>query len=350
MGTIGGGFSPASAAGEVSLGQRRFISGSALGLDLDTVLSVDPAQAANTGSPAQVTDTHPLDVTALNAVNVDLGSGINLLGDNGILALGAVNQFAQANSDGSSNSASGAVTNTGAIGVGGVGGVPQSDAPFDLSGLIGAGLAGTLGNLQLQAGALSSTATQAAGANGAQSGDYQIASLGLDLTSPLVTSIVTDLRTTLAGLQPTLDGITAALNALGLGLVTVSGLPTLTDLVDAITTVTSADGSITANLQTGQVSIDVAALLTTAGLDLNNLPANTAVLSYITNALTTQLLPAITSAFVIGVILMWVGIGLRQWAVTLLGQFFTVEVRVQSGQMAIDRVRTGVCGIRPAAG
>lgn len=68
MGTILVVSAPASAAGEVSLAQGRFISGSALGIDLDTLLSVDPAQAANTGSPAQVTDTHPLTVTALNGV------------------------------------------------------------------------------------------------------------------------------------------------------------------------------------------------------------------------------------------------------------------------------------------
>ncbi len=286
---------PASAAGEVSLGEGRFISGSALGIDLGTLLTVNPAQAANTGSPAQVTDLHPLSVAALNAVNVGLGGGINLLGTSGILALGAVNQFAQAHSDGSSSAASGAVTDQGALGVGGQAGVPQSDASFDLSGLIGP-LAGTLGNLQLHAGALSSTAAQAAGVGGAQSGAYAIAGLGLDLTSPLVASIVTNLRTTLAGLQPAVDGITASLNALGLGLVSVTGLPTLTDLVDAITTVTSADGSITANLQTGAVHIDAAAVLATAGLDINNLPANTEILPYLTNALTTQLLPALTNA------------------------------------------------------
>jgi protein-S-isoprenylcysteine O-methyltransferase len=49
----------------------------------------------------------------------------------------------------------------------------------------------------------------------------------------------------------------------------------------------------------------------------------------------------ITSArwgvFVVGLVLMWAGIALRQWAVSLLGRFFTVDVRVQSDQRVINR-------------
>ncbi len=43
------------------------------------------------------------------------------------------------------------------------------------------------------------------------------------------------------------------------------------------------------------------------------------------------------AAFVVGLILMWAGIVIRQWAITLLGRFFTVDVRVQSGQTVVDR-------------
>lgn len=118
---------PATAAPVASTGQGRFLSGSALGVNLDDILTVTPANAVNSGG-ATDTDVHPLDVTALNAVNVDLGGGLNLLGNNGILTLGAVNQYAAANADGSSVAASGAVTNTGGIGVGGQDGVPQSNA------------------------------------------------------------------------------------------------------------------------------------------------------------------------------------------------------------------------------
>jgi len=41
--------------------------------------------------------------------------------------------------------------------------------------------------------------------------------------------------------------------------------------------------------------------------------------------------------FVAGLVLMGGGIALRQWAVALLGRFFTVDVRVQPGQTVVDR-------------
>jgi protein-S-isoprenylcysteine O-methyltransferase Ste14 len=47
--------------------------------------------------------------------------------------------------------------------------------------------------------------------------------------------------------------------------------------------------------------------------------------------------PARWGVFVAGLVLMWAGIVLRQWAITLLGRFFTVDVRVQSGQPVVDR-------------
>ena len=40
--------------------------------------------------------------------------------------------------------------------------------------------------------------------------------------------------------------------------------------------------------------------------------------------------------FVVGLVLMWSGIVVRQWAIALLGRFFTVDVRVQSGQTVVD--------------
>ena len=41
--------------------------------------------------------------------------------------------------------------------------------------------------------------------------------------------------------------------------------------------------------------------------------------------------------FVAGLVLMGVGIALRQWAVAVLGRFFTIDVRVQPGQTVVDR-------------
>lgn len=41
--------------------------------------------------------------------------------------------------------------------------------------------------------------------------------------------------------------------------------------------------------------------------------------------------------FVIGLVLMGVGIAIRWWAMITLGRFFTMDVRVQPGQTVIDR-------------
>jgi protein-S-isoprenylcysteine O-methyltransferase Ste14 len=41
--------------------------------------------------------------------------------------------------------------------------------------------------------------------------------------------------------------------------------------------------------------------------------------------------------FVLGVLLMAAGIALRQWAVAVLGRFFTIDVRVHPGQTVVDR-------------
>jgi protein-S-isoprenylcysteine O-methyltransferase Ste14 len=41
--------------------------------------------------------------------------------------------------------------------------------------------------------------------------------------------------------------------------------------------------------------------------------------------------------FVLGIALMCAGIALRQWAVTLLGRFFTVDIRVHPDQTVVER-------------
>jgi protein-S-isoprenylcysteine O-methyltransferase Ste14 len=41
--------------------------------------------------------------------------------------------------------------------------------------------------------------------------------------------------------------------------------------------------------------------------------------------------------FVVGLVLMTTGVAIRQWAVALLGRFFTVDVRVHPGQTVVDR-------------
>ena len=39
---------------------------------------------------------------------------------------------------------------------------------------------------------------------------------------------------------------------------------------------------------------------------------------------------------IVGLVLMGIGIAIRQWAVALLGQFFTTDVRVHPGQTVVE--------------
>jgi protein-S-isoprenylcysteine O-methyltransferase Ste14 len=49
------------------------------------------------------------------------------------------------------------------------------------------------------------------------------------------------------------------------------------------------------------------------------------------------LIPGGWLPFALGLLMMWLGIALRQWAVLTLGPFFTVVVRVTEGQSVVDR-------------
>jgi protein-S-isoprenylcysteine O-methyltransferase Ste14 len=53
--------------------------------------------------------------------------------------------------------------------------------------------------------------------------------------------------------------------------------------------------------------------------------------------LTSATIPGGWLPFLVGLVLIWVGIGLRQWAVWTLGRFFTVVVRIVDGQTVVDR-------------
>ena len=48
---------------------------------------------------------------------------------------------------------------------------------------------------------------------------------------------------------------------------------------------------------------------------------------------------------VAGLVLMCVGVAIRQWAFAVLGRFFTIDVRVQTGQTVVEAVPTAGCGI-----
>ena len=279
-----------AAASDTPVSQARgwFLSGSALGTNLDNIAKLQGAKAKNYGGDTK-RESNPLDATLLNSIHLPLGP-INLLEGNGLLKLGAVNQAAIARSSGSAVGASGAVTDSGAIAVDGQNDVPAANATLDLGGLLnstlGTGLVGSLVDADLNVGDIAASAKQKSGHNKKQTGDYRIAQLTLSLRSPLLAGIVGPLTTQLAGVQGLVNG---AVNGLGLGVITVSSLPSL-----ALDTTPGGTGPVNINLATGAITVNVEALLQSLGLDLNNLPPNTELLPLIVHAINTHVVGLVT--------------------------------------------------------
>ncbi|MDQ2839066.1 MAG: choice-of-anchor G family protein [Actinomycetota bacterium] len=278
-----------AATAPVSQATGRFLTGTIGGTDLATLAAVQGEAAQSFGT--KVLRYNSLDASALNgAVQLPLTNVLQLPGE-GVISLGAVGQYADANPDGSALGASGAVGNSGGIGIGGQNGTPPSNATLNLAGLGGSAVANTLGNLQLSIGALAARAQQAAGLPGTQRGSYQIAGLTLDLTAPQLAALINQ---TITQASTTLASLATAFNGLGLP-ITVTGLSNLPVLIDELGSVSADGGALTANLRTGSIHLDVAGLLAANGLNLNGLPPNTHLLPYLTQALATALPRAIDS-------------------------------------------------------
>lgn len=299
--TLGGAFAlagatPATAAtaedSPVSWAEGRILSGSALGVNLDSIAAIQPAQAANYGNQPTQTSKDPLKVTALDAATVGDGSSVQTsVGD--VVQLGAVGQYAEALADGTSFGASGSVTDDGAVGVGENKSAPGDDATVDLNALLGDQFASTLVDLQLAIGAIAAQA-QADGQNA--TGDYTLVGLKLRLTSPAISALTDKVNAALDEVDSSLaildgdDGLLAlnlnkllqrvdpALNLLG-GDANVTAsvdVGNLREMVSDLLTAQYAETGVTFNLDTGVVTIDLDAF---AGGGLNNAAPGTEVLS-----------------------------------------------------------------------
>ncbi|WP_123338880.1 MULTISPECIES: choice-of-anchor G family protein [unclassified Curtobacterium] len=108
---------PAAAAQtDVAEGEGVLLSGSGI-VNVDDIAQLGGAYSARGVTTGGGTTNQPLNLTALNAVGVDLGNDIDLLGTNGILTLGVDGQYATTSASGATAS-SGLLTNDGGIGVG----------------------------------------------------------------------------------------------------------------------------------------------------------------------------------------------------------------------------------------
>lgn len=302
-------------------GNGRVLSGSALGIDLDTLAQVTGVETTNDGSRAQVspgtaTDSgedgysNPLNVVVLQALELDLTEVLQLPLDN---STGVLGQYGQAQSTGLSSAGAGFVDDTGAISAKPGGGYPQLGT-LRLSSLLdslgydlGTVLSG-VADVSLEIGAVAGRASLdgcdymwGADIEDVLDREYLAAGLVTEIDSPTVGTLsqtVSGLVTTLNGAVAGLVGnggvaselLTGLLGVVDLGVVSTSqseitGATIDLTAVSDLATATRSDeaGAVAVNFGEGTIRIDTAALLARAypdeyGNGLNGLDPNTNIL------------------------------------------------------------------------
>jgi hypothetical protein len=295
---LAGGFSLAGAvsaqaadSAPVATSSSQFLSGSLLGTNLDNIVKLQGASAS--AAPGDDVDTQkdPLQVTALNAINIGDGTSIQTsLGD--LLQLGAIGQYATANQNGSSMAWTGGVSPDGGIGVGKDLELPGGSATLDLDSLLGGSFASNIASLNL---AIDAVAAQAISDGDTASGTYRVAGVNLNLTSPAVANLTQKVNTALdsvtnrlatldgkdgplaADLNNTIQKLNPALNLLGANANVTATIDTgdLKSLVQNLLTAQYGGKGVSFNLETGVVTLNLEQLL---GTDLSSLPAGSELL------------------------------------------------------------------------
>ncbi len=396
--TAGLSFAANGADATKSYSTGRFLSGSIGSTNLDNLAQLKGVTAANPGNAGP--NTNPLSLTLLSAIPINLPGGLNLnLADflspgNG--SAGVANQFADAQNKGKARGASGAVSNTGAVLAPGNGQFP-SDAKISLSGGLLDPINDDLAGVDLTVGALSSsTVVDTSG----PTRDYQIGELKLDVSVPLLGDLVGDLTNALDPLNSISDitispaqlcsvlttGVTvpsaALLNQLdSLGLDAVRTLldavlnplvgtpitevnlcdssnpllsavfdiltgPVISDLIevnitglDNITTglTNLSSGGVDLDLSTGKITLDLGKILQAAGVDLNNLPPNTDIVSFITSDLISGKITSVLNSAITNVVAKIADVNV---SVSVAGQAVPLELDDLTGPITDALVTT----------
>jgi hypothetical protein len=262
-----------------------FLDATLGGNPIDDVAKLKFATAA---APGAASVQNPLNATALNAVTLPLTGDLQLPQIAGI-TLGAANQVAVAKTDGYSYGAAGAVANSGGASVGGDNSSFPADATIHLdasslagnsASIPGVGSLDALGAVTASVGAVSALAQTPSGVGKAASTSYAVANLDLTLSSPALGRLLTTL--------------TSALNAGGLGSTLTTAIGGLAPLPGSCSPASATlpalsleGGAVTINPATATISVDLEALLQQLGLNLNTLPANTDLIAYLVNYLTS---------------------------------------------------------------
>jgi hypothetical protein len=289
----------------VSYAEGQFLSGTLLGMDLAGVAALGSAEARNDGTQPTQTSKDPLDADVLEEYEVSPETSPQIeAGD--VLQIGPVAQYAEAHNDGSSFGASGAVADDGAIGVGDDTSTPPANATFDLEALLGNEFASTVADLKLELGAIAATAS---GDLTVATGDYNLSDAYLTFSSPAIANLTPKVDSALQEVRNALDDLVGSngaliddVNALLVGIdpllnlaggsanvsatIDTGDLPTL---VKSILDEEYGDGAVSFDLETGEVRVDLAALV---GGDLNDLPENTELL---TDVIVNRILSEITT-------------------------------------------------------
>jgi len=266
-----------------STASGRLLGGRLLDIDLDELVALeglrvssdglvatpDPSSADPVAGSGGTAWEDPIEVSALGAINADLGGLLVLPLDSEV---GVVNQYARASGDATSAGAAGVVSDEGAIDLE-TETDPEDERP-DLGSLaLGGVLEEALGapvsdevvglaDLGLSLGAVAS-AVSLDGCAAAWGGDvyeelvreYAIAGLGLGLESPLVGQLGGTVVSTTSALQPIASGVSTS----STGLLT-SLVGALTGPGGALTGVLGGLGLGTPTLDVAQVSLDLTAV------------------------------------------------------------------------------------------
>src|SRR5690606_19899190 len=263
--------------------EGRLLSGGGV-VDLNSIAALNPAYSADPSATGVA--QNPLSLDVLNALDIDLGDGVQLFGENGVVGVGALAQYARTNPGEAPFASSGAVNADGTIAFAPTD--PNQNAFLDLGPLLdAAGLAELLSVARLALGALSASATLDEDGNPLRA--YQVADGTLVLQSPAVAALsdgvydvlgdVSDPLNDLVGeggaidsaLQPLLGGLSELVDGLltvvGGSLSPLSVSATLDlDLQAAVDSVlsqplTSDDSAVTLDLSTGEILVDLSMLV-----------------------------------------------------------------------------------------
>jgi hypothetical protein len=282
----------------------RFLDGAVGNNPIQQLADVKDARAVNPGTTSA---QNPLDATLLGQLELPLSGALQLPGG-GVFKLGAANQVAVAKSDGYAYGASGAVSNSGGVSLGGnnkdfpagatielsdaslgslkIPGLPSlptnavpNNAPLSVAPDASQPV---LGGISATIGAVSALAQTKSGGDPVTP-TYQIAGLNLSLKSPALSALLQQL---LAGGQALQALIAPVVNALqGLQIVVPPACTkalTGQSLPDSL----SLDhGAVVLDIKNAGIEIDLDKLLQTLHADLNHLPANTDLLAYVLNNL-----------------------------------------------------------------